>query len=75
MNQSIWLFIAGEALAFIGIVFGIYTKIMVKLKELELRVRMVEKQDDSIMRKLDDMAESINDIKLVLENKQDRQKQ
>lgn len=75
MDHGLILFISGQAIALLGTGFTIYTRIMVKLKELELRVKMVEKQDDSIMRKLDDMAESINDIKLVLENKQDRQKQ
>lgn len=72
MNQAIILFISGQAIALIGAGFTIYTRIMVKLKELELRVKMVEKQDDSIMKKLDDLQSSINDVKVSLENKLDR---
>ena len=72
MNQAIILFISGQAIALIGAGFTIYTHIMVKLKELELRVKMVEKQDDSIMKKLDDLQSSINDVKVSLENKLDR---
>jgi|GEM_PF-3064759 len=72
MNQAIILFISGQAIALIGAGFTIYTRIMVKLKELELRVKMVEKQDDSIMKKLDDLQSSINDVKISLENKLDR---
>ncbi len=72
MNQAIILFISGQAITLIGAGFTIYTRIMVKLKELELRVKMVEKLDDSIVKKLDGLQSSINDVKISLENKLDR---
>ncbi len=50
-----------------------YMTIMSKLRELELRVNMVERQDDKIISKLDDLMDSVNEVKLELSNKQNRQ--
>lgn len=56
----------------ITIVVG-YGKLMAKIRELELRVGMVEKQDDKILIKLDKIADQIADIKEDLSYKQDKQ--
>ena len=55
-------------------VFGIqfYTRVNVQLKELDLRLKIVEKQDDTIMQKLDTVLEEIGDLKIELQNKQNR---
>jgi hypothetical protein len=61
-----------EILAFgVSMVVG-YVKMQVKIKELEVRLDASEKQDNRIMEKLDRIGEDINDIKLDLQNKQDR---
>jgi hypothetical protein len=43
-----------------------------KLKELDIRLSAVEKQDDEIYQKLDKMMDLIQEIKIQLERKQNR---
>ena len=70
MNAT--LFIIGQAIIIIAGLIGIYVKISLKLKELEIRVSMVEKQDDQIYKKLDHILDQINKLSIGLQNKQDR---
>ena len=46
-------FLVGQAIAILVGLITIYTKITLKLKELEIRVEMIEKEDDYINQKLD----------------------
>jgi uncharacterized membrane protein YciS (DUF1049 family) len=71
--ESIAIFLAGQALAIIIGLISIYVKVSLKLKELEVRVQMVEKQDDLIAKKLDNIQNSLNKLFVALENKQDRE--
>ncbi len=52
--------------------FKIYADLQVKLKELDMRLSSVEKQDDEIYAKLDRLAEAVNELKVLLQNKADR---
>jgi uncharacterized protein YoxC len=70
MNAT--LFIIGQAIIIIAGLIGIYVKISLKLKELEIRVSMVEKQDDQIYKKLDHILDQINKMAIAMQNKQDR---
>jgi uncharacterized membrane protein YciS (DUF1049 family) len=70
--ESIAIFLAGQAIAIIIGLISIYVKVSLKLKELEVRVNMVEKQDDIIAKKLDNIQLSLNKLFVALENKQDR---
>jgi uncharacterized protein YoxC len=70
MNTT--LFIIGQAIIIIAGLIGIYVKISLKLKELEIRVSMVEKQDDQIYKKLDNILDQINKLAIAMQNKQDR---
>ena len=70
MNAT--LFIIGQAIVIIIGLIGIYVKISLKLKELEIRVSMVEKQDDQIYKKLDHILDQINKMAVAMQNKQDR---
>ena len=70
MNTT--LFIIGQAIIIIAGLIGIYVKISLKLKELEIRVSMVEKQDDQIYKKLDHILDQINKMAVAMQNKQDR---
>ncbi len=67
------IFIAGQAILIIGGLIGIYVKVSLKLKELEIRVHVVEKQDDQISRKLDTITQQLNQLSIQLQNKQDRE--
>lgn len=73
-----------EFLVFIAALIGIYVKMQVKMKELEMKlialeakVAGVEHQDEKIMNKLEQMDETISeklfDIKLELQTKQNKQ--
>ena len=72
MSSSVVLFLAGQAIMITIGLIGIYVKVSLKLKELEVRVNMVEKQDDIITKKLDHILTTINKLAIALENKQDR---
>jgi hypothetical protein len=70
--ENLVTFIIGQSILIIGGLIGIYVKISLKLKELEIRVNMVEKQDDQIYKKLDHILAEINKMAIALQNKQDR---
>ena len=70
--QSILIFIAGQAIFILIGLVSIYVKVSLKLKELEVRVSMVEKQDDIIAKKLDQIHDTLNALSIDLQNKQDR---
>jgi uncharacterized protein YoxC len=72
MTISLIVFLVGQALTIIIGLFSIYVKVSLKLKELEVRVAMVEKQDDIIAKKLDNILETINKLAIELQNKQNR---
>jgi len=72
MNQNMWFFVIAQSMTLIGAGFTIYMNINLKLKELELRLRSVEKQDDNIIRKIDNLQSSVNEIKVTLEKKMDK---
>jgi len=55
----------------VTVVIG-WSKMQVKIRELEVRLHAMEKNDNRIMEKLERIGEDINDIKLDLQNKQDR---
>jgi len=71
--QSVVIFIAGQAIFILIGLISIYVKVSLKLKELEVRVSMVEKQDDIIAKKLDQIQATLNNLAIALQNKQDRE--
>lgn len=73
MTQNIAMFMAGQAIMIIIGLISIYVKVSLKLKELEVRVSMVEKQDDIIAKKLDNILDTINKLAIAMQNKQDRE--
>lgn len=72
MTASLIVFLVGQALTIVIGLISIYVKVSLKLKELEVRVSMVEKQDDIIAKKLDNILETINRLAIELQNKQNR---
>ncbi len=67
------VFLVGQAIAIIAGLITIYSKVTLKLKELEIRVSMIEKEDDYMMQKLDKIERAINNIAIELQNKKDRE--
>ena len=70
---NIAIFLVGQAVAIIIGLISIYVKVSLKLKELEVRVNMVEKQEDNIAKKLDNIQSTLNSLAIALQNKQDRE--
>lgn len=72
MNEVV-VFLVGQAIAIIAGLITIYVKITLKLKELEIRVEVIEKEDDYMMQKLDKIERAINNLAIELQNKKDRE--
>lgn len=70
---DIVLFLVAQAIALLVGLITIYSKITLKLKELEIRVSMIEKEDDYINEKLDKIEKAINNLAIQLQNKKDRE--
>ena len=68
MNQDLILWGAG----FVMSVIGIYVRMEMKLKELDIRVRSLENTDREMMKKLDKIIDAIAEMKLELKDKMDR---
>lgn len=56
----------------VGGLVSIYVRMETKLKELDVRVKSLEQTDKAMLAKLDKMMDAINDIKLALVEKADR---
>ncbi len=56
----------------VGVLIGIYIRMELKLKELDVRVQALEQTDKAMNAKLDRIIEAIHDVKLDLRDKQDR---
>jgi chaperonin cofactor prefoldin len=72
MTQPMILTIVIQSILFSIGLFKIYTDVQVKLSELEIRLKSVEKQDDEIYAKLDKIMDKLTQIEINLNNKADR---
>jgi hypothetical protein len=52
--------------------FKMWSDLQVKMRELDIRLKAVEKQDDEIYAKLDKLLEKMTTIEISLVQKQDR---
>ena len=68
MNQDLILWVIG----FIMTLIGIYVRMEMKLKELDIRVRSLETTDREMLKKLDRIIDAIGEMKLELKDKMDR---
>lgn len=73
MTSDIIVTLLIQSVAFIGAFAKMFTDMKIKLKELDIRLNSVEKKDDEIGNKLEKIFASLNDIKLTLKDKQDKQ--
>jgi chaperonin cofactor prefoldin len=72
MTQPMILTVIIQSIIFAVGLFKIYTDVQVKLSELEIRLKSVEKQDDEIYMKLDKIMDKLTQIEINLNNKADR---
>ena len=54
------------AIGMLGGLIGIYVRMETKLKELDVRVKGLEKTDNAMNEKLDRLLEMINDIRVKI---------
>ena len=72
MTQPMILTVVIQTVLFAIGLFKIYTDVQVRLSELEIRLKSVEKQDDEIYAKLDKIMDKLTQIEINLNNKADR---
>ena len=72
MDNNIIITIVIQSLIFLAGLAKIHQDVQIKLKELDIRLSAVEKQDDEIYSKLDKLMEAIQEIKLELKDKQNK---
>jgi chaperonin cofactor prefoldin len=72
MTQPMILTVVIQSVLFAIGLFKIYTDVQVRLSELEIRLKSVEKQDDEIYMKLDKIMDKLTQIEINLNNKADR---
>ena len=64
MEVVMWL--VGLSVTVIGSILGIYVRMETKMKELDIRVKGLERTDNAMNEKLDRMLEMINDIRVSI---------
>jgi chaperonin cofactor prefoldin len=72
MDQGILVTIVIQSIVFVGALSKMFTDMKIKLRELDLRVRTLEKKEDEIGDKLTKIFDALQDIKLELKDKADR---
>lgn len=79
MSEALLIFLVTQALVIFSGIIGIYVKVSIKLKELDMRqgvvegrVLGVERQDGIIIDKLDDIKDDVFQIRVEMEKKQNR---
>jgi hypothetical protein len=70
---DLYIFLIGQAVTILIGLVSIYVKVSLKLKELEIRVSVVEKKDDQISYKLDKITEQLNALCIQMSTKQDKE--
>lgn len=72
ISQEMLFFLGAQAITIFGVVLTFYTRTQTRLKEIEIRLTLVEKHDDDIMQKLEEIKTVVTDLRIELQNKQDR---
>jgi len=66
MNSDVLMWMVGIAVTVIGSILGIYVRMETKMKELDIRVKGLERTDNAMNEKLDKLMEMINDIRVSI---------
>lgn len=66
MNADIVMWMVGLGITVIGSILGIYVRMETKMKELDIRVKGLERTDNAMNEKLDKLMEMINDIRVSI---------
>lgn len=66
MNTDLIMWMVGLGITVIGSILGIYVRMETKMKELDIRVKGLERTDNAMNEKLDKLMEMINDIRVSI---------
>jgi hypothetical protein len=66
MNTDVIMWMVGLGITVIGSILGIYVRMETKMKELDIRVKGLERTDNAMNEKLDKLMEMINDIRVSI---------
>jgi len=61
-----------ESVLFLAGLFKVYTDMQVHFKEIDVRLKAVERQDDEIYAKLDKIMDKLSEMDVKMENKANR---
>jgi hypothetical protein len=61
-----------ESVIFLAGLFKVYTDMQVHFKEIDVRLKAVERQDDEIYDKLDKIMDKLSEIEIKMESKANR---
>ena len=60
------MWMVGLGITVVGSILGIYVRMETKMKELDIRVKGLERTDNAMNEKLDRMLDMINDIRVSI---------
>ena len=66
MSMEVVMWLVGLSITVIGSILGIYVRMETKMKELDIRVKGLERTDNAMNEKLDKLMEMINDIRVSI---------
>jgi hypothetical protein len=66
------LFLAAQTVLFITACITIYVRVMTRLRELEIRVNIIENNEEELFKKIEEVLAAIHRVELNMVNKQDR---
>ena len=72
MDTGHWITISIAFVGYTAILIKIIVSMQVRIKSIEIKQEMQDKQDERIMMKLDEISKKLNRIELELQNKQNR---
>jgi hypothetical protein len=72
MEVGIIIGIVTWSITSLGLLIGIYVRMQIKLRELDVRVKSLEQTDKAMDQKLDQIIKAIHQIALDLKDKADR---
>lgn len=73
LTPALLLALIGMVYKWGGELLTLYTNIQIKFRELEIRVSNAEDQDKTVLRKLEEIARDVNQIRVDLQDKEDRE--
>lgn len=73
MEANFWLVLGIQTFALILGAIRIYTDMKIKMREHDLRLKTLEKKEDETVVQFKEIMQALNEIKLQLKDKADKQ--